>query len=530
MLRIANVGVPLCADPDRKALETALKKLRLDKSRVLDWHVSKKSVDARDKNDVHFVYAVDIAVQNEDDVLARVKPGIAAKAPEGVKLKPAKAASRRLPPVVVGMGPCGLFAALYLARAGLNPVCLERGRCVEERAGSVERFFADGTLDPESNVQFGEGGAGAFSDGKLTTGIKDKFCRAVLEELAAHGAPENILYEAHPHVGTDKLPAAVAAIRREIVSLGGDVRFGTRLTGLVTDNGQLKAIRVRDAQGENEIGAEQLILALGHSARDTFEMLYEAGIEMIQKPFSVGVRAEHPQKLVDKSQYGKAAESGLLEPAEYHIHCRLPDGRGVYSFCMCPGGQVIAAASEQGGVCTNGMSVFKRDGENANAALLVDVRTEDFPGSHPLAGMQMQREWEKRAFAAGGSNYKAPAQKIGDFLNKRQSLEAGGVRPSYRPGVEWAEMDAVLPSFAAESLRQGVPLLKRQLHCIDLNDAVLTGIEARSSSPVRMPRDEKLQSSIRGVYPSGEGAGYAGGIMSAAVDGLRVAEAVAESI
>lgn len=526
MLRVANISVPLCREADRRAFELTLKKLRIPESRVTEWHVSKKSVDARDKAKLCFVYAVDIGLENEDDLLKHLKPGTASKAPEAQPLCCETVTPKANRPVVVGLGPCGLFAALYLARAGLRPICLERGQRVEDRKKSVQRFFADGTLDPESNVQFGEGGAGAFSDGKLTTGIKDPACRQVLEELVRHGAPENILYEAHPHVGTDRLPGAVAAIREEIIALGGEVRFETKLLGLVSENGTVRALHIKDSEGESELPCDSVILALGHSARDTVRQLYADGLRMEQKPFSVGVRAEHPQVLVNRSQYGKAADSGLLGAAEYHIHVKLPDGRGVYSFCMCPGGQVIAAASEEGGVCTNGMSVFARDGENANAALLVDVRTEDFPSDHPLAGIEMQREWEHRAFAAGGSNYRAPAQRMEDFLNRRPSTFGGPVQPSYRPGVTWTSLDEVLPAFAAESLRAGIPLLKKQLHCIDLPDAVLTGIEARSSSPVRIPRDETLQSTVRGVFPAGEGAGYAGGIMSAAVDGLRAAKAL----
>ena len=531
MLRVTDLRVPLQADADAAALTAALKKLHLKPDAITEWHVARRSVDARDKGDVHFVYAVDIAVKgSEEALLARLRPGTASPSPVTPPLCGHAAAPRKNAPVVVGMGPCGLFAALYLARAGLRPVCLERGEPVERRQRTVEAFFDGGGLDTESNVQFGEGGAGAFSDGKLNTGIKDPRCRQVLETLCEHGAPESILWQAHPHVGTDRLPQVVASIRREILSLGGQVLFGARLQELIVRDGSLAAVRYETAEGMQELTCTQLILAIGHSARDTFVMLDAAGVPMEQKPFSVGVRIEHRQQMIDRAQYGAAAGHAMLGAAEYRLHAKLPDGRGIYSFCMCPGGQVIAAASEQGGVCTNGMSPYARDGVNANAALLVDVRTSDFPSAHPLAGILLQRTWEQAAFIAGGSDYRAPAQRVEDFMKGRISSGFGEVQPTYRPGVEKADLTPLLPAFAAQGLKAGIPLLARQLRGFDHPDAVLTGIEARSSSPVRILRSGTMQSAIGGLYPAGEGAGYAGGITSAAVDGLRAAQAVAETV
>ena len=530
MLRVANLKVALSDHAEQAALEEALRRLHLKPKAVRGYQVSKRSIDARDKSNVCFVFALDLDLKiDENALLKKLKPGVAGIVKPTLPLSPNPAKARTPAPVVVGMGPCGLFAALYLARAGLKPVCLERGESVDKRAHTVETFFADGTLNTESNVQFGEGGAGAFSDGKLTTGIKDPRCRQVLETLCEHGAPECILYQAHPHVGTDKLPQVVSSIRKEIISLGGQVLFNAKLTGVDIEKGRMRAVYYRKDGQMHELPATQVILALGHSARDTFQMLFKAGVDMQQKPFSVGVRMEHRQEMINRSQYGRFADNKLLGAAEYHINCRLPDGRGVYSFCMCPGGQVIAAASQEGGVCTNGMSTFARDGENANAALLIDVRTEDFPDEHPLSGLILQREWEQKAFRAGGSNYHAPVQRMEDFLSDRASVRLGDVRPTYRPGVTPCDLREVLPAFAAEGLKQGLHLLERQLHGIKHPDAVLTGVEARSSSPVRIPRSPAYEANIVGLYPAGEGAGYAGGIMSAAVDGLRVGEALAQT-
>ena len=525
MIRVGNVKVPLDADRDAP-LGMALKKLKADRSQVISWRIGKKSVDARDQGDVHFVMAVDIAFRNEETLLRALKPGVAVKVPPMTPIPVIRGEYRGLRPVVAGFGPGGLFAALTLARSGLRPIVLERGQRVEERRKTVERFSDTGELDPESNVQFGEGGAGAFSDGKLTTGIKDPRCRTVLKELFDHGAPEEILYLAHPHIGTDNLPCVVAAIREEILSLGGEVRFDTRLTGLRLRAGQMEAAEYTDARGKGEIITDALILAVGHSAADTQQMLFRAGVNMIQKPFSVGARIEHPQRLINQSQYGKFAVHKALGAAEYHLSARLPDGRGAYTFCMCPGGTVVPAASRLGGVCVNGMSAFARDGENANAALLIDVRTSDFGDDHPLAGYALQRLWEERAFRAGGGSYRAPVQRAGDLMAGRETRELGSVLPTYRPGVTCADFRDVLPDFAYQGLRSALSAFDRQLRGFALPDAVLTAVESRSSCPVRLLRDARYESSIGGLYPCGEGAGYAGGIMSAAVDGIRVAEAV----
>ena len=370
-------------------------------------------------------------------------------------------------------------------------------------------------------MQFGEGGAGAFSDGKLTTGIKDKRCQTVLKELYDHGAPEEILYLARPHIGTDRLPQVVAAIREEIISLGGDVHFSAKLTGIRVKAGQIEAVTYTDESGTHEISADALIIAIGHSASDTQQMLFQAGVTMIQKPFSVGARIEHPQRLINQSQYGRFARHPALGAAEYHLSVKLPDGRGAYTFCMCPGGTVVPAASRLGGVCVNGMSRFARDGENANAAVLIDVRTEDFGDDHPLAGYALQRTWEERAFRAGGGNYHAPVQLAEDLLNGRETKALGEVRPTYRPGVACVDFRAILPDFAYQSLQGAIRAFDRQLKGFALPDAVLTAVESRSSCPVRLLRDHRCESNVLGLYPCGEGAGYAGGIMSAAAFGWR---------
>ena len=532
MIRLHNVKIPL--DYTKKTLaQAACKKLGCTQGQIACCEISKKSVDARKKNDVCFVVSLDVTLKNPQDekrIAARLAPsegGLAVPyAPPAVpKLRTVPA----LRPIVVGFGPAGLFAALTLAEASACPIVLERGQDVDTRTRDVQAYWENGqsAFKATSNVQFGEGGAGTFSDGKLNTGTKDPRGEHILRTFVRFGAPQEIMINAKPHIGTDKLVGVVKAMREEILRLGGEVHFGARMTETVQRSGRIAAVRYEDAQGTHELVTEHVILAIGHSARDTFSMLHEKRFSLEQKPFSIGARIEHPQSLINQAQYGAFASHPALGAADYKLALHLPSGRSVYTFCMCPGGSVVASASEEDSVVTNGMSCFARDRENANSALLVGVGPEDFGSDHPLAGMFLQREIERKAFLLGGRTGKAPAQLVGDLLAGRASTQLRSVTPSYRPGVVLSDLSELLPGFIVASMREALPLLGRRLHGFDHPDAVLTGPETRSSSPVRIPRGENLVSvDCAGLYPCGEGAGYAGGITSAAVDGVRCAEAV----
>ena len=522
MLKISNITVSLDASMD-EVLSAACKKAGIPPKLVTSYAVSKKSVDARKKNDIKLIYSLNVNINgNEDRYIAnnvtKVQPYC---------YNPINAPISELRPIVVGSGPAGLLAALILAQANQRPILVERGLEATKRKSKVEKFHLKGILDTECNVQFGEGGAGTFSDGKLTTGIKDYRMGKVIEEFIKAGAPEEIGYLAKPHIGTDKLIEMVQNLRREIIRCGGEVRFGTRLSDINVKNGKLYSVTLEENGQSYELQADRLILAIGHSARDTFEMLLERGLTMEQKPFSVGARIEHPQTLINTAQYGKFAEHPALGAADYKLSAHLSNGRGVYTFCMCPGGTVVASTSEEGGICTNGMSVFARDGKNANSAVLVGVGPKDFENSHPLAGVEFQRSIERAAYRISNS-YFAPAQSVADFLNSKTTESTSfKVLPTYRPGVVGADLSSCLPKFVVSSMRDGLRAFDLKLRGFAGGEAVLTAPETRSSSPVRILRNENYHSvSVKGIYPCGEGAGYAGGIMSAAVDGIRCAEAI----
>ena len=524
MLRIQNISLPL--DGSQGQLKKKAARILGVKPEVITGlSLARQSIDARKKNDVHYVCTVDVTVADEGKVMARCRDRNVSLHQRAPYVFPTVRRTSSLPPVVVGMGPAGLFAALFLARNGLAPIVLERGRPVEERTADVERFWTTGVLDPSSNVQFGEGGAGTFSDGKLTTGTHDPRISTVFCTLVGAGAPEDILYQHKPHIGTDVLRDVVKNIRQELIRLGCDVRFGHQLTGLILRDGAVVGLTVEGPQGSYDLPCDALVLSPGHSARDTFQMLLEAGVPMEQKPFAIGVRIEHPQSAVSLAQFGPAWEK--LPAADYKLACHLPNGRSAFTFCVCPGGQVVAAASEEGRLVTNGMSHRARDGKNINGGFLVGVGPADFGSDHPLAGVAFQRHWEEAAFTLGGGNYHAPAQTVKDFLARQDSKTLGTVEPTYRPGVTPTDLDRCLPDYVTDTLRGALPVFDRKLHGFAAPNSLLTGVETRSSSPVRILRGEDCQSAVRGLYPCGEGAGYAGGITSAAVDGIRVAEALA---
>jgi len=523
MVRVFEIKLPLDHDVDAIP-RAAARALAVPLTDIETCEVRRQAVDARRKTGIRLIYTVDVGVRNEERVLAARLAHRVIPSPDESYLA-ASAGSEVLAhrPVIAGSGPAGLFAGLILAQAGYRPIILERGRPVEQRCGDVERFWRDGTLNPESNAQFGEGGAGTFSDGKLTTLINDPRCRKVLEELAAAGAPAAILTSHKPHIGTDRLRQVVRAIREGIIALGGQVRFESRVSGIRVDGGRVTGV---DISNGDSIPCSVLVLAIGHSARDTFAMLHGAGLPMIAEPFSIGARIEHPQRLIDKAQFGPAAGHPRLGAADYKLAYHAPAGRSAYTFCMCPGGEVIAAASAPGCVVTNGMSRLARDQVNANAALLVTVTPGDFGETHPLAGLRFQQQWEERAFRLAGQTYAAPAQMLGDFMARRSSTTLSGVKATYRPGVVPADLDACLPAYVCDTIRAAIPAFGRQLRGFDMADAVLTGVETRSSCPLRIPRGDDFQAGIGGIYPAGEGAGYAGGIMSAAADGIRAGEAI----
>ena len=532
MLRINELKLPL--DHTDEALRAAiLQRLDIADEQLCSFTLFKRSYDARKKNsELLFIYTLDVETSVEPELLARfaddpkisVSPDVryryVGQAPEGLSERP----------LVVGFGPCGIFAGLLLAQMGFRPIVLERGKEVRQRTQDTWGLWRKSVLQPESNVQFGEGGAGTFSDGKLYSQIKDPqhHGRKVLEEFVKAGAPEEILYINKPHIGTFRLTSMVEKMRQEIIDLGGEVRFEHKVTDLLTEGEQLTGVVLADGE---QLLSRHVVLALGHSARDTFRMLHAKGVYMEAKPFSVGFRIEHPQSLIDKARLGKYAGHPKLGAADYKLVHHASNGRSVYSFCMCPGGTVVAATSEPGRVVTNGMSQYSRNERNANSGIVVGIDPErDYPGG-PLAGIELQERLEAHAYVMGGSNYQAPAQLVGDFVAGRASTELGSVQPSYKPGVTLMDLAESLPAFAIEAIREALPAFDRQIKGYNLPDAVLTGIETRTSSPLRITRDDSYQSlNLKGLFPAGEGAGYAGGILSAGVDGIRIAEAVARDI
>lgn len=526
MIRIRDIRLPF-DHPEERLAGRVLERLGISECELVGFTVAHKSVDARRKNRILAVYTVDAELKDEAAVLCRF--------PEDIRISQTPSLEYQMPkvgsvsgrnPVVVGSGPCGLFATLVLAQLGLRPLLIERGKEVGSRVKDVYRFWREGQLDPDSNVQFGEGGAGTFSDGKLTTQIKDKYNRSrkVLDEFVRAGAPEEILYQARPHIGTDNLVQIVKHLRHTILSLGGQVRFETKLTDIHIKDSAVAGVVLN---GSEIFETDTVVLAVGHSARDTFEMLAQLGIPIEAKPFSIGVRIEHPQSLINTAQYGRFASHPRLEPADYKLVNHCENGRSAYTFCMCPGGEVIASSSEPGGVVTNGMSSYSRNRPNANSALLVGIGPQDFGGPGPLAGIEFQRKWEQKAFETGGGNYFAPVQLVGDFLAGRPSRSPGRVAPSYTPGTTLCNLAECLPEFVVETLRAAVVQMDKKLNGFAMHEAVMTAVESRSSSPVRIVRDEGFQSpAAEGLYPAGEGAGYAGGIISSAIDGIKIAEAI----
>lgn len=533
MIRITELPLPLDYTPEtlRQAI---LQRLVVPSDELLDFNLFKRSYDARKKNSgIFFICVVDVTVRDEASVLKRLARDRQVGTSPDTGYHPVARAPARLEerPLVVGFGPCGLFAALLLAQMGFKPIVLERGRDVRRRTRDTWALWRENTLTPESNVQFGEGGAGLFSDGKLYSQIKDRkfHGRKVMQEFVRAGAPAEILYVSKPHIGTFRLTGVVSKMREEIISLGGEVRFESRVADLLIERGRIEGVAL--ASGETLHG-RHVVLALGHSSRDTFRMLEQRRVHLEAKPFAIGLRIEHPQSLIDAARLGRFAGHPQLGAADYKLVHHARNGRSVYSFCMCPGGTVVAATSEPGRVVTNGMSQYSRNERNANAGIVVAINPEpDFPGG-PLAGVELQEVWESKAYLAGGSDYCAPGQLVGDFLRGVRSAQLGEIIPSYTPGVRLGDLSQALPEYAIEAIREALSAFGKQIRGFDRQDAVLTAVESRTSSPVRITRDpESLQSlNVRGLYPCGEGAGYAGGILSAGVDGIKVAEAIGRSL
>ncbi|MBR7801075.1 NAD(P)/FAD-dependent oxidoreductase [Undibacterium fentianense] len=535
MLRLTDIQLPL--DHTEEDLRNAiLKRLKIAEIDLYKFEVFKRSYDARKKTAIVLIYTIDIEVKDEDLILHRLKNVQGQAKLSRTPDTSYKFVSTQIPvsfqrPVIIGFGPCGLFAALILAQMGYKPIVLERGKVVRERTKDTWGLWRKRELHPESNVQFGEGGAGTFSDGKLYSQVKDPkhYGRKVLTEFVQAGAPEEIMYVSKPHIGTFRLVKMIEEMRASIISLGGEIRFQQKVTDFDIQNGQILGITIN---GDEQISADHVVLAIGHSARDTFQLVYDKGIYVEAKPFSVGFRIEHPQSIIDQARFGPNSGNKILGAADYKLVHHAKNNRSVYSFCMCPGGTVVAATSEPGRVVTNGMSQYSRNERNANSAIVVGISPEiDYPG-HPLAGIEFQRRLESKAFELGGKSYNAPGQLIGDFLADRASTELGQVIPSYKPGITLCNLADALPEFAIEAIREAIPEFNRKIKGFSMKDAILTGIETRTSSPIRIKRDDLSLESIntQGVYPAGEGAGYAGGILSAAIDGIRVAEAIALSI
>jgi len=514
MIRLNEIKLSIDSD-EIELYKIACTMLHIQRSEIKELIIYKKSIDARDKSNIHFVYTLDLDIFNQSRFKSRVIKNVDKYSVVEVKR------TSTIRPVVIGAGPAGLFSALTLAEAGLNPIIIEQGKKATERKKDVDLFWEKGILNPISNVQFGEGGAGTFSDGKLTTQISNPLCRKVLETFLECKAPKEIMYDSKPHIGTDKLMLVVQNMRKKIESLGGEFLFNEKVTDITIEDGSIKSITCSKV-----IETDTVVFAIGHSSRDTFEMMHNKGINLEQKPFSVGVRIEHLQSMINKAQYGEHVNNPKLGAADYKLVYHGKDKRAAYTFCMCPGGTVVAAASEEGAVVTNGMSTYKRNGLNANSALVVGVFPEDFKDESPLAGMHFQRDLEQKAFVAGGKSYKAPAQLVGDFLNGVESTKLGEVKSTYTPGITFANFDNILPEFITKTMKEALVDLDRKLKGFALSDSLLTGVETRSSSPVRILRDDKFVTNIKGIYPCGEGSGYSGGIMSSAVDGIKCANAI----